>query len=701
VPPSGGLPDTTRSAGGVFIGMNDGYIAKLIARRRILMKTFFSSIKLNSTKTSYQAFIEQQIKLIVSGETAVFCGAGISLNSGLPLANDIVREILINLRLSDSEIKLIVNSNLPFEAFMETLMQGCNIKPLLDIFNCRQPNTNHILLAKLVKHKYLKVICTTNFDQLLEISLTNEGLIKGKDYDVLYRDDDFSTIEMHNNKTLIIKLHGSIDDTDSIAITLQQVARKSLALNRGRILNNLFSVGRHTNVMIIGYSCSGVFDISPHIESITTDHKYVTLFDHHPTPHNNGRKEGEIENITVKDDKNPFKHFMRGKRLFVNTDNIVKDIWERCLDDKYSFAKLNYNHLSWKQHIAECILNVNNSYDKWVAYFIIGQMFHKISEFNKSIEYHDKALRIAAEVGNKKAEGMLLGHLGHDYDSLGEYRKAKYCYERSLAIAVNTQHKQGIEMLYGNLGMVCNNLSMYKEALEYYGQAIRIAEEIDKKNDVAIHRSNLAIVYNKTCEYQEAIENLEIAINLAGEISDIKLEGICLGTLGSSYYGLKRYPDAIRYYEKALHIAEITGDRKRIGVWSGNIGITYNDMGEYDKAIQCFSKAIEMAQYTGDRNGEANSYGNLGITYSRMAKYKEAIELFEKGLKIAEAIGNQYSVASWHGNLGSTYFNCGKYGDALEHYQKALTIYKAVFKNGDHPYIKATEQNIRLTQMLT
>ena len=66
---------------------------------------------------------------------AIFCGAGISFNSGLPLAHDLLRNILSAIDVNENDTSTLLNSNLPFEAFIQTLTDESNIDDILDIFN--------------------------------------------------------------------------------------------------------------------------------------------------------------------------------------------------------------------------------------------------------------------------------------------------------------------------------------------------------------------------------------------------------------------------------------------------------------------------------------------------------------------------------------------------------------------------------------
>ena len=84
-------------------------------------------------------------------EIAIFCGAGISFNSGLPLVTDLIKYILNQIEVNDIDAVKILQSNLPFEAFIQTLTDEACVDDILEIFSKGEPNTNHDLIAELIK----------------------------------------------------------------------------------------------------------------------------------------------------------------------------------------------------------------------------------------------------------------------------------------------------------------------------------------------------------------------------------------------------------------------------------------------------------------------------------------------------------------------------------------------------------------------
>jgi NAD-dependent SIR2 family protein deacetylase len=261
------------------------------------------------------------------GNFAVFCGAGISKNSGLPLVYEIEKRVLKHLLTNPEEIKEVLDFGMPFELFLDNISQSTEILPLLKIFAQGKPNTTHLFLAKLAKRGCLTTIATTNFDLLIERALAQQGLTEGQDFKKYCAEDDFLKIDFNdvNNEISLFKLHGSVDDPSSIRATIRLVASRTLSQNRARVIEHVFSTGDHAGVMVIGYSCSDVFDITPQIQSINEPKKEIVFVEHFQLNETDCFK--KVDAISLKEDKNPFKGFL-GKRISCNTDHLVEQLWK-------------------------------------------------------------------------------------------------------------------------------------------------------------------------------------------------------------------------------------------------------------------------------------------------------------------------------------------------------------------------------------
>ena len=547
-------------------------------------------------------------------DLAVLCGAGISKNSGLPLANELKRYILEKLPIDKKDIAEIMASNFPFEAFIETISKNTDISKILDVFEDGEPNTNHILIAKLAKKGYLKTIFTTNFDLLIERALEKEGLKEGKDFNVYCDEDQFSEVDFDNlNKISIFKIHGSADNRDSIRLTLKGVASKTLSDKRMKVILYLFSIGRHKKVLILGYSCSDEFDITPQLQSIEENQKEIIFIEH-------CKKRGKIQVLGINEGKNPFKTFP-GKRIKCNTDHIIKYLWNSFWGIMEKHKDVGFKP-EWETHIDDWGKEVEES--KGLEWAIVGIIFYKISNFNKAIEFHEKSLKIAKAKGNRAVESKCYRNLGAAYYQLGNYNKGMEFYKASLKVFKDIGDRKGESTCYNGLGYGHYFFKNFKKAVEFHEKCLEIAKDIDIRSG----------------------------------------ESACYTSLGNVYHALGDFNKEIEFYEKSLKIDIDVGDKAGESANYTNLGKVHHSLGDFKKAIEFYEKSLKIAKAMGNRAVETTCYNGLGRGYYCLEDFSKAIEYYLKSEEnLKETIHIQYLKATYK-NLVLVYEKSGDYENA-------------------------------------
>ena len=108
----------------------------------------------------------------------------------------------------------------------------------------------------------------------------------------------------------------------------------------------------------------------------------------------------------------------------------------------------------------ETLLSELSKDDEISGYLLnsLGILCNQIGLYKKAIEYHEKALVIAQEIGDRQGEGNALGNLGLAYSNLGQVRKAIEYHEQALEIAKEIGDGWGEGADLGNLGIVYSNL---------------------------------------------------------------------------------------------------------------------------------------------------------------------------------------------------------------------------------------------------
>ena len=82
----------------------------------------------------------------------------------------------------------------------------------------------------------------------------------------------------------------------------------------------------------------------------------------------------------------------------------------------------------------------------------LGNIHHSLGDFKTAIDYHERCLKIAKELGDRSGDGNAYGSLGNAYLSLGDFKTAKYYAERHLRIAKELGNRSVEGNAYGILG---------------------------------------------------------------------------------------------------------------------------------------------------------------------------------------------------------------------------------------------------------
>ncbi len=601
----------------------------------------------------------------IEKKAIVFCGAGISFNSGLPLANDLINCVLNKIGLSNKEILSIMNSGFPFEAFLEELIGWSDISKIFEIFADGEPNTNHLILANLAKKRYIRTVCTTNFDTLIEKAFESLGLVRSKDYVVLYKDSDLKNINWYDNRIRIVKIHGSIEDKKSLAATIHGITARELSKTRMEIIDYLFSKGDHDRVLIVGYSCSDIFDISPQIEMIKTNHKKVVLIQHSYDK----KTARELEN-----ENNIFRNYSGSNLIEYDTEQFLYLLWDKIsTDNNYIKTGSKINAVIWPNRVNEWYLE-NEGITYGIKYSIAASVFMEIADTSNAIKYFKKALVLAKNIKNKNDENKCLHNLGLIYTSIGKYNEAIEYLDENIISIVQYENNIIIRNNYGELGNIYALRGNYIKAEEYLNKALLISEETKDLEGISKWLCSLGNVYLARFNFSKAIECQVKAIKIAQEIGDKYQEGLCFGNLGICYVRKGDILKAIGCLEKGIQISEQMGEREHRALWLSHLGSIYLKNAEYVKAINYYGKALRIAEEDGRLSAVADCCGNMGNVYLILADINKAKQNFQRAYRIAKKINDKNGQGYWLGGLGNVMAYLGKYSVAKTFLYNALRI---------------------------
>ena len=172
----------------------------------------------------------------------LFVGAGLSKNAGLPLWDELMAPLAAELGLEPSTDPIMVA-----QYYVDAHAQGRYLINSHVVRTLRQVSTPFSLVHALIKELPLRAILTTNFDDLIERSLSQDPERRHK---VIVTDDDLAYISA--DELPVVKVNGSITQPNSLVLTRHDF--ESYADNRPAITDYIRTLLATSTVLFVGTS---------------------------------------------------------------------------------------------------------------------------------------------------------------------------------------------------------------------------------------------------------------------------------------------------------------------------------------------------------------------------------------------------------------------------------------------------------------
>ncbi len=224
---------------------------------------------------------------------------------------------------------------------------------------------------------------------------------------------------------------------------------------------------------------------------------------------------------------------------------------------------------------------------------ILGYSFKAQSRYQKAIEFHQQALEIAREAGDRTCEIANLNHLSRTYAAINNYTEAINYSQRALILSRQYGDNLGQVNALTNVGYSevlqareIENLEpeIYERAIDYLQQGLALAEQLNDGQSKALCYSSLGIAYVILQRPQAAIKVLESGLESARFSGDLYLQGINLTYLAEAYYSNNILEETILNGCLAMYLLEQIGANEwrqsagLIAVIKGKEGDNFNNI---------------------------------------------------------------------------------------------------------------------------
>lgn len=590
--------------------------------------------------------------LLGKNNVSIFTGAGISCSSQLPLAKGLLEHVFdetMPTEIKQNKSYMLCIESFPFEAYIELMVSYTGNYDIFSIFDGDyQPNNNHFIACKMQHAGFLDKIYTVNFDMLYEKAFKQNSY----DYKVLYKDKQFSDVNINDPKNNIIKLHGSAHDHDSMKFVLESITNKIKRTQRENAVKHMFAKDNHT-IVIFGYSISDKFDITPAIERIM-DKKTTVIFVNHSgdsfyiTSNNNydgNRPKAprvypfiEFPGYYIEDNTDAFMKDWY-KLLFGTqweeqpTKHVDKNLWfdkmevfiESLNNESYKFYGTIYNRIGkYRQSIwcFEQIAQKSSHKDYAFACQQLAQIYNILDDQDKSTVYLDKAIVEAERQKNPFVKISCLFVKAEYEIKKGEYDFAVEIYRECYILACNAKLRdKAIQSLQG-ISYVLALVKDFENAYAVNEDAIQMASEEDDLwllSDLYNNKADLLLKQNK---FDESLIAIGYSIKLKNNLQDYPNLVLSEMTKGTILKNTKKFVEAESAYCEAEKICDkygLTEIEPKIYYQEAVLNMT-DGWQHPQKAMEKLQKAIPIFMKQGKIHEEGCSRIMLGQLYDYWRK---------------------------------------------------------------------------------
>jgi tetratricopeptide (TPR) repeat protein len=575
------------------------------------MKKAFRELVINKV-------VNKVIENVLAPKLVFFVGAGISASS-IGTFKEINKKIL-RLTIGDilsvgegevlSEIRpeVMLQIFLSYEEFKHEIF-----KYLQSIMMKANPNYYHFFLAEVLRQG--NFVFTTNYDQLIEEACRRKGI----DYDVYYTNDHFDEFvrEYLKKKYLpqkgcIFKLHGSIEDPNSILATLRQVG-KGLHPAKEAVIRYFL---QNFNFCFIGYSCLDDFDLLPVLLN-TPSPKNALWFKYAKGGMGGIIWSKEILQSEKKREENKplgekkdwetvnLNEFLLRRQYFLK---VIGDASQFIKENFFSFTEHSINH-DTSHNKNERLGEGGKEIDYYIKSLVAGRLYLQLELFNKARDYFQKAETYTED---KFKKAIAQKWLANSYYIAEEgYDKAVEILRQKVLPVYQGDYFEAASIKID----IANNLRRlrnFPEALEYAKEAKQLLE--NKRDEIVKEKGE----EEYELEYARSLNILGL-IRYGGRDTSNPLPDI---------------EEAIKLCEEGRKIREHYGDQSAVADSENSIGLFYYEKANYlsksnkkeavriltEVSLPYLERAKGKKERVGDYRGLEQIYRNLGLVYELLTK---------------------------------------------------------------------------------
>jgi DNA-binding SARP family transcriptional activator/predicted negative regulator of RcsB-dependent stress response len=289
---------------------------------------------------------------------------------------------------------------------------------------------------------------------------------------------------------------------------------------------------------------------------------------------------------------------------------------------------------------------------------------------------HEVALATARRMGDRDAEGRVLGSLADLYVAWNRFDRASRCLEQSLVAFRETGNWRGELQSLSSLGGIDRKQGRFGDAVARLETSLSGFRELGWQSGEAEVLSDLGDIYRQQGRLEAAVSCLERSLTLMHAVGDHLWEAAILRSLALTHSAQGRFGEAVARLDQSLALTRTNGDQHGAAYILQSLGEVHQAQGCLEEAGDCLEQSLALARATGDRAAEAYASYGLGEVRRQQGRLEEAAGCLEWSLAVFRERGLRHWEARALTSLGRLHVARGDPAAASSAWRGALAIFR-------------------------
>ena len=266
------------------------------------------------------------------------------------------------------------------------------------------------------------------------------------------------------------------------------------------------------------------------------------------------------------------------------------------------------------------------------AFLNVGQVYSKLGEYPRAIEYFLKAIALGDSIHSDNSNTY--NSLAVAYKKNRNFDMAIKALEECIKIVKSQRASSGglIGGAYTNLGNVYLNMGDLDQSMSYQKKALLVFDSLHQTRGIVICYNNISEILIRQKKFDEALTYSQKALALSRANSFYSSEALALEGLASIASSSGHDQKAIDYLKQAIALAEAHQHREELIKYYNGISTRYESLHQNDQAL-FFQKKYSAMKDSVFNQDASNKMTNLRVGFE-ISKREKDVELVKKEAEI-------------------------------------------------------------------